>query len=241
MAVPPLGCGNGGLDWADVEPRIVRALHPLADTVDIRIFAPAGAPAATDQPNREPTPRLTPARAALLALMREYQRITFEPPTLIEVQKLAYFLQANGEPLRLFEPATYGPYADDLRKALRAMEGHYTSGFGDGSAAVTDAEPIRVRPEISDELDQYIAAYPETAARIQSVLNEIEGFESAYGLELLATVHWVMTHDPTAAADSRETHQRVRRWSPRKSSLFTQPHVDSAWQVVRERGLVPTT
>ena len=89
--------------------------------------------------------------------------------SLVELQKLAYFLQANGEPLRLsFEPATYGPAADDLRKALRAMEGHYTTGFGDGSAAVTDAEPIRVRPEISDELDQYIAAHPDTAARIQS-------------------------------------------------------------------------
>lgn len=116
------------------------------------------------------------------------------------------------------------------------MEGHFTTGFGDGSAAVTDAEPIRVRPEVNDELDQYIAAHPDTAARIQSVLTEIEGFESAYGLELLATVHWVMAHDRTAATDSGQTHQRVRRWSSRKSSLFTRPHVDSAWEVVRERG-----
>jgi len=40
IAIPPLGCGNGGLDWADVEPLILRALGPLSETVDIRIFAP---------------------------------------------------------------------------------------------------------------------------------------------------------------------------------------------------------
>lgn len=240
IAIPPLGCGNGGLAWTDVEPRITQALDSLAGTVDIRVFAPAGAPTAAEQPNRESMPRLTPARAALLALMREYERVTFEPPTLVEVQKLAYFLQTNGEPLRLsFGAAHYGPYADNLRKALRAMEGHFITGFGDGSAAVTEAEPIRVRPEISVELDQYIADHPETADRIRSVLTEIEGFESAYGLELLATVHWVMTHDVTAAASSNEAHQQVRRWSDRKSSLFTRSHVDSAWHVVHGRGLVP--
>lgn len=170
--------------------------------------------------------------------MREYEQVTFEPPALVEVQKLAYFLQANGEALRLnFSAAVYGPYADELRKSLRAMEGHFIIGFGDGSRPINKAEPIRVKPEIYEGLDRYIASHPETAARIRSVLREIEGFESTYGLELLATVHWVMTHDATAMASSGAAHEEVRRWSSRKSSLFTRPHVESAWRAVRERGL----
>lgn len=187
-------------------------------------------------------PKLTAPRAALLALMREYEKVTFEPPTLVEVQKLAYFLQANGEALRLsFGAAAYGPYADELRKSLRAMEGHFIIGFGDGSLLINKAEPIRVKPEIYEVLDRYISSHPKTAARIRSVLGEIEGFESTYGLELLATVHWVMTHEANAMASSSATHEEVRQWSQRKSSLFTQPHVESAWRAVRERDLTATS
>jgi O-acetyl-ADP-ribose deacetylase (regulator of RNase III) len=241
VAIPPLGCGNGGLDWREVEPRILRALAPLANSVEIRIFPPAGAPSAAEQPSRESAPRLTHARAALLALMREYERVTFEPPTLVEVQKLAYFLQNSGEPLRLmFVAHTYGPYADNLRKSLRAMEGHFIIGFGDGTSPVAKAEPIRVRPEVDQDLDEYIRSHAETSHRIESVLKEIEGFESTYGLELLATVHWVMTHDTDAAASSSKAHDKVRAWNARKSSLFTRSHVESAWFAIHDRGLVAT-
>lgn len=184
---------------------------------------------------------MTSARAALLALMREYERVTFEPPTLVEIQKLAYFLQANGETLGLaFSADVYGPYADDLRKSLRNMEGHFIIGFGDGSLPITKAEPIRVKPEIYERLDEYISNHPETGARIDSVLGEIEGFESTYGLELLATVHWIMTHDATAMASSGAAHEGVHRWSQRKSSLFTPQHVKTAWRAVHERGLAAT-
>jgi O-acetyl-ADP-ribose deacetylase (regulator of RNase III) len=239
IAIPPLGCGNGGLNWSDVEPRILEAMAPLAGSVDVRVFAPARTPRADEQPNSEAQPRLTPSRAALLALMREYERVTFEPPTLVEVQKLAYFLQNSGEPLHLnFIPHTYGPYADDLRKSLRAMEGHYITGFGDGSASVSQAEPIHVRPQAEPALDEFVREHPQTSQRVAAVLGEIEGFESTYGLELLATVHWVMTHDTSAAQDEREAYSRVRKWSARKSSLFTQSHVESAWRTVHDRGLV---
>lgn len=242
IAIPPLGCGNGGLDWRDVQPRIYKALEPLASSVDARVFPPAGAPAVGRQPNAESRPNLTPARAALLALMREYERMTFEPPSLIAIQKLAYFLQASGQPLRLtFVPHTYGPYADDLRKSLRALEGHFITGFGDGSMPVTRADPIEVRADVEDALTKFIDSDPQTKQRISDVLDGINGFESTYGLELLATVHWVMSHDAKARDSIDRAHEQIQIWNPRKRSLFTRPHVASAWQTLRDREMVPSS
>lgn len=239
LAIPPLGCGNGGLDWADVEPLIHQALSPLADHVDVRIFAPEGAPAAKTMVNRQKPPPLNSKRSAMLALIHAYVQFTFGPPSLIEVQKLAYFLQLSGEDLNMeFKPHLYGPYADALRRALSAMEGHYITGFGDGSARVADAAPIEVLPEAIEKVDAYLESHPGTAGRISSVMDEIAGFESAYGLELLASVHWVMTHNPATREDSAAAHAAVRDWSDRKSGLFTQPHVERAWQSLHDRGLV---
>lgn len=240
IAIPPLGCGNGGLQWSDVEPRIRAALAGVSERTDILLFAPNGAPAAQDQPVRGAAPKLTATRAALLALMRRYQELTLEPPRLIEIQKLAYFLQNSGEGLRLtFTPHVYGPYADELRKTLRDMEGHFILGFGDGSAPVTTAEPIQVRPEVVPDLESALQGHPETQENLESTMQAVAGFESLYGLELLASVHWVMVKDPEARQDPAIAHEDVRGWSSRKANLFTEEHVATAWEAIRERGLVP--
>ncbi|MGO4956690.1 type II toxin-antitoxin system antitoxin DNA ADP-ribosyl glycohydrolase DarG [Luteococcus sp. Sow4_B9] len=239
IAIPPLGCGNGGLQWSEVEPRIRAALAGVSQHTDILLFAPNGAPAAHEQPVGGDAPKLTPARAALLALMRTYQELTLEPPKLIEIQKLAYFLQNAGERLRLkFAPHLYGPYADDLRKTLRDMEGHYIVGFGDGSSPVIAAESIRVRPETLPRLDNVLEESPATKSHLRATMAAVEGFESLYGLELLSSVHWVMAHDDAAARDPGKALRDIREWSNRKANLFTPEHVETAWRAVHDRQLL---
>lgn len=46
IAVPPLGCGNGGLDWGDVRPLIEGKLADL--NTEVLVFAPDGTAAASD-------------------------------------------------------------------------------------------------------------------------------------------------------------------------------------------------
>ncbi|MGL5928430.1 MAG: type II toxin-antitoxin system antitoxin DNA ADP-ribosyl glycohydrolase DarG [Dermatophilaceae bacterium] len=239
IALPPLGCGNGGLDWRDVRPLIERRLAPVADEVDIRIFPPFGAPAAGEQVNRSPTPKLTPSRAMLLTLMRRYEEVAFGPPSLIEVQKLAYFLQVSGEPLGLrFANARYGPYSDDLRRTLSDLEGHYIVGFGDGSARVHDAEPLSVRPEVLDELDAFVSAQSDATHRIDHVLEMISGYESAYGLELLASVHKLLADEPERRPDVDAVLGALQEWTRRKATLFTRDHVSTARQAIIDRELL---
>lgn len=234
IAVPPLGCGNGGLDWKVVEPLIRAKLAPLID-VDVQLFPPAGAPAAKTMRNAESRPTMTRGRAALIGLLARYQQHATSEPSLIETQKLIYFLQLAGEPLRLdFVPHHYGPYADNLRHVLRVVEGHFLSGYGDGATVVQQAEPLVLLPGAEAAAQPALTAHPETVERVERVLQLVEGFESAYALELLATVHWVATHGDSSGAV--EIIEAVRAWSPRKGRMFSAEHVHTALEALRDRG-----
>lgn len=234
IAVPPLGCGSGGLDWAEVKPLIESAFEQLPD-VDVRIFPPEGAPDAADMTTRTVRPAMTVMKAAFITTMRRYSEIALDV-SLIEVQKLMYFLQVAGEDMCLgYTKGHYGPYADNLRKALRSMEGHFITGFGDGSKSVQEAEPIELLPGVSDEADRVLDSYPDTVARIERVIRLSEGFESAYGMELLASVHWVATHENAeAAADPDVAAKLVGTWNARKHRMMGPDHVAKAWSHLRD-------
>lgn len=234
VAMPPLGCGNGGLDWGEVAPRIRTAFEPLADEIDVRVYVPAGAPPAREMRNRSPAPKLTAMRGALLQLMSAYHCVAWEWPGPVETQKLAYFLQEAGEPMRLsFAKGPYGPYADDLRRTLRDLEGHFITGFGDGSARPLDAEPLEVTPTARESLSEAIGSAPATATRTARVLDLVSGFEGVYDLELLASVHWVVTREGARTPD--DASRVIRQWTARKGGLFHVDHVTTAWQALDDK------
>ena len=232
IAVPPLGCGNGGLDWSDVEPLIRRKLEGLPVTV--QLFAPEGAPAASAMRTATERPPLTEGKAALITLLDRYSQLALGA-TLIEVQKLMYFLQEAGQELRLnFGKGRYGPYADNLRHVLIRLEGHHLQGYGDGSKPVQEAEPIRILGGAADEARTVIENLNDQSVvnRIEQTLELVQGFESAYGLELLATVHWCATQntDVDTAADAARC---VQAWNSRKGRMFTDQHIEVAWNHLR--------
>jgi len=180
---------------------------------------------------------MTSGRAALITLMAQYARHAMGDPSLIETQKLAYSLQSAGEPLRLnFVGHRYGPYADNLRHVLQYVEGHFITGFGDGTSPVQEAEPLSLLPGAEDAA--VLPDHPDTAARIVRVLQLVEGFESAYALELLATVHWVIA-DAAERGGSEDVVTAVKSWSPRKGRMFTAEHMRVAEDALRDRGWVP--
>jgi O-acetyl-ADP-ribose deacetylase (regulator of RNase III) len=232
IAVPPLGCGNGGLNWADVKLLIVAAFGSLPE-VDVRLFEPGAAPNAKAMEVRTARPKMTAGRAAILKAIDTYRDLNYGLSK-IEVQKLGYFLQASGQDLKLhFEKHTYGPYSEELRHALNRMEGHFIVGLGDG---VVDSE-IEPTVDALAEADAFIASAGEVGlntrlARLQAL---IDGFQSPYGMELLATVHWVVHHD--ADANSPEgALEAIRSWNSRKKKLMQPSHVNAAWQRLAAEG-----
>jgi len=230
IAVPPLGCGSGGLDWSDVRPRIERAFAELPK-VAVQLFDPEGAPRPEGMKIATKRPTMTPGRAVMLELLSRYTLPGYRL-TLLEIQKLAYFLQEAGEPLKLdFQKQRYGPYAENLHFVLQRMEGHFVRGYGDRSRDVS----LELFPAAIQEAEQFLSAQSRTLDRLARVAKLIEGYETPYGLELLSTVHWVAVHEqPEAKADPESAVSGVLAWNEHKRKTFTPARIVAAWYRLRD-------
>jgi O-acetyl-ADP-ribose deacetylase (regulator of RNase III) len=196
IALPPLGCGNGGLDWRQVRMEIETALAGLSD-VHVIVYEPIGA--YQNAPKQKGAEKLTPARALVADLVRQYGVLGLDC-TILEVHKLAYFLQRKikelgvPDPLKLrFKADRFGPYADQLRHLLDNLDGSYLhceKRLSDaGAFALIEFEDAN-REKIASFLNSsaasiYLPALEQTATLI-------DGFQSPLGMELLATVDWLL-------------------------------------------------
>jgi O-acetyl-ADP-ribose deacetylase (regulator of RNase III) len=223
IAVPPLGSGLGGLDWAEVRPLIDRAFEHLPE-VEVAVYEPTGTPVAVQASDERP--RMTPGRAALVALMARYLDGLLDPTiNLLEVHKLMYFLQAAGEPLRLrYAKAWYGPYAENLRHVLLDVEGHLISGYSGG--VDTPDTALEILPGAAGEAEEFLATKRATQRRFDRVAELVDGYESPYGLELLSTVHWVAANEQPV--DREALTRAIWQWGHRKRQ-FAPDQIDRAF------------
>lgn len=229
IAIPPLGCGNGGLDWSQVRPEIEAALADL-EGVDVRVFEPTSK--YQNVAKRAGVQTLTPARALIAELVRRYWVLGIEC-TLLEIQKLAWFLERNIErfapdnPLDLrFEANKFGPYANRLVHLLDALDGSYLHC----DKRLADAGPLDVI-WFDESKKDYVQTYlkgPEAkpyAQALEATADLIDGFESPLGMELLATVDWLLNREGSAATVDG-VRDGLHRWpagpkaAQRKEKLF---------------------
>jgi len=229
IALPPLGSGNGGLDWQDVRPLIQDALGPLTN-VEVIVYEPTARYQNVAKPAG--VEKLTPARALVAELVRRYSVLGFEC-TLLEIHKLAYLLQrrivelGGISPLRLeFRADKFGPYAPTLGHLLNNLDGSYLHC----EKRVSDASVLDTI-WFEDSKKEVVAIFLKSteAKQFNQALEEttdlIEGFESPLGLELLGTVDWLLKHE-RAEPTLEGVKKGLRSWlgggeaSQRKLQLF---------------------
>ena len=234
IAIPPLGSGLGGLHWPEVRTRIETALDGLAG-VDVVVYEPGGGPADARTNRSSDVPRMTPGRAALVGLLDRYLQGLLDPfVTLLEAHKLMYFMQEAGEPLRLrIAKGPYGPYAENLRHVLLAVEGHMVSGYADGGDRPD--KRLSLVPGARRDATKFLSTKRETRRRFAKVADLVDGFESPFGLELLATVHWVVRQE--GATTIGEIQDGISTWGP-GSKEFSHRQMMLAHEVLDEKGWI---
>jgi O-acetyl-ADP-ribose deacetylase (regulator of RNase III) len=232
IAIPPLGCGLGGLEWSDVHPKIENAFADLSDVRTV-VYEPNENPAAAKMSTSGEVPKATPGRAVLVGLVERYLAGLMDPSvSLLEVHKLMYFAQEAGEQLRLrYVKAPFGPYAENLRHVLAAVEGYLLSGYGDGGDAPD--KPLELVPGAVGDAKDFLKQHPDTMSRFERVAKLVEGFETPFGMELLSTVHWVATRE--GAKDEAAIARAVHAWGPNKR-MFTERQIQLTWQRLADEG-----
>lgn len=196
IAVPPLGCGNGGLEWKVVRPLLQAALRDL-DGVEVLVYEPTSE--YQNVAKRSGVNNLTPARALVAELVRRYWVLGIEC-TILEVQKLAWFLGRYIERMNLddpldlrFEADRYGPYADRLTHLLNSLDGSYLHC----DKRLADAGPMdTIWFDESQREKVHTYLYSGEAKKYTPALEAtdklIDGFQSPLCMEALATVDWLV-------------------------------------------------
>ncbi len=234
VAIPPLGCGQGGLNWEKVKDMITKYLGGL-NGVDVIVYEP-GSDFKEILQKKEPTKeaRLTPARAMLLYSLFRYEKYG-EYATIFTANKLAYFLQLSGEQLKLrFEPYIFGPYSLQVEKVLYTLNGQFLKGMEQLNNK--PFEPLELNYERLPELKEYIDKNLnyEQKDRLKRIFEIIQGFESALSLEVLASVDYLLRKEPGIKND--ELVEKIRTWNTRKKNLIKKEHVTLAFEHLKEYG-----
>lgn len=228
IAIPPLGCGNGGLKWEIVRPMMEKYLGDITG-VEIQVFEPNEAvKELLKQQDVKGEVKLTPARAMLLYAMFFYEGLG-ETSSLFVANKLAYFLQRLGEKSLSklnFEANHYGPYSVQVEHVLHALNGKYLKGLEQMNAK--PFEPLELQYSTFDEIKAYIdkELTSEHKQRLKNLTNLISGFQSALSLEILASVDFVRKENPGLKRE--EVIHAVQSWSDRKRKLFQEKYIATA-------------
>ena len=229
-----------------MRPLIETTLSDLQD-VDIIVFEP------TDQyqnvAKKTGVEKLTPARALVAESVRRYWVLGIEC-TLLETQKLAWFLERSINRINLPNPLDlrfvadrYGPYANRLIHLLNGLDGSYLHS----ERRLADARPFdtiwfeeskKSRIELylkGDEAKQYLPA-------LESMDELIDGFQSPLGMEALATVD-LLIYREGAPPTLDGIRNGIRNWpagsihARRKEKLFTDRLLQLALDRLRAIGL----
>jgi O-acetyl-ADP-ribose deacetylase (regulator of RNase III) len=222
IALPPLGAGNGGLNWQAVKKMIENKLSGL--NIKIVIYEPTEKILENLKKERV---KLTDARALMLYLCYELVK-QGEFVSEFSAEKICYFLSRFGADkwLKLkFQPKFYGPYSGKVRYLLKQLNGSYITGFGEMNTKAF--EPLLLVNDGYEDVCAFIDKNKELKEIAEKTAEFLDGWYSDFALELLSTIDFIMNSEQIK--EKERIIERLNHWSERKKEKFTNPyHIDLA-------------
>jgi O-acetyl-ADP-ribose deacetylase (regulator of RNase III) len=229
IALPPLGAGNGGLEWERVKKIIEKMLSSLPD-VEIVVYEPTSQ---IKEYLKSERVKLTDARALLLAVLYDLVK-NGEYVSEFSSEKVCYFMQRFGaeQYFKLtFEPNFYGPYSGKVRYILNVLNGSYIMGYSDMNKKPFD--PLTLMSDGYDIVKDYIDNKLFLKEIVEKTTDFLTGFYSDFALELLSSVDYIACQEKTL--DKLIIYNKLNEWNDRKRSLFSNSdYIDISLKQVRK-------
>jgi len=214
VAIPPLGAGNGGLEWERVKKIIEGKLMNI--DVDVKVYEPTQYIKEKMEAERI---RLTDARALLLYVL--YDLVSNgEYVSEFSSEKVCYFLQRFGARKYFnldFSPNFYGPYSGKVRYVLNVLNGSYLTGYSDMNKK--PFEPITMVSNGFETVQKYVEDKPELSVIAEKTIRFLTGFYSDFALELLSSIDFISEREKSY--DKEVIKSGLAEWSNRKRSMFS--------------------
>ena len=227
LALPPLGCGNGGLAWSEVGPLIYAKL--LNAPVDIEVYAPYGTPKSelTTEFLAAPSQlslsgkgvrceKPNPSWIALLEVLRELQEQPYANPVGRTIfQKIAYVLTEMGVPTGFqFGKGSYGPFSGDMKAALHDFANRnwlHEAQLGKMMAFRVGGQYEKDRRKLSSEIELH-------RKKIEKTVDLFSRIKSTEQAEEVATIiyasQWIRARRSSTPVTEQGILDYVLEWKP---------------------------
>ena len=237
LAVPPLGCGSGQLDWAVVGPTLYRYLNEL--DIPVALYAPHGTPpqqleleflagktrVEKEIPSAEYI-RVPPAAVALVAILSRVTREPYHWPIgRTTFQKIAYFATEVGLPTGLhYGKGSFGPYSPQLKRVVAQLQNN-------GLLSETKRGHMFVAkpgPTYRDARAQYRSQLKDWLPAIERVADLFLRLQRTTDAEIAATVHYVAQDlKPRAGHTPSELEvlEEVKAWKARRAPALDEMRI----------------
>lgn len=231
IAIPPLGCGNGGLKWDVVKSMMEKHLRELTD-VDIQIFEPSeSVKEVLKKQEFKGDIKLTDARALILYVMFYYELCGGEYSSLFVANKIAFFFKRLKEPsfARLkFTKDFFGPYSVGVDHLIKNLNGKYLRGMEQMNAK--PFERLELDYSRKNEVSLYIKTQlkADQLDRLKRLLKLIDGYQSALSLEILASVDFIRSEH--LYINEADTIKQMKEWNDRKKNLCLEKYISKAYR-----------
>lgn len=223
IAIPPLGCGNGGLNWNEVQPLLLEKIAPIQQSRNIILYSPTLKNIGDVNINKAPKLNLSH-----LILMK--YKLALSNFGKIRLQKTAYFMNLfMGKEYFSFSAQQFGPYAHSIEILSKNIAEYQNFYKKDTSEAFQHAINIQISSKVSNELNNLNKF-------IDKAIDLVNSYSNTTYLELAATICFIIQNENISTEE--QIIDYVKSWSKRKDDIYSKEDITDSLNQLLVKGFI---